>query len=177
MEAGNVCVYRDKETGGCWWARGDFTVCVWTCVRGGFMSHRQTRVCRAGSLHHGRPNAKGRDTSERGGGGWHLHPSTGHDERGKTPAQATKRLAVTAEVSKLDARFATRCKDLHQPGGTPLPAFQLWNNVTPAFIRGAFPFLHGQTRPHDAHERAGDLPVTAVRIFTQPGKRLTMSLK
>lgn len=31
------------------------------------MSHRQTQACRAGGLHHGRPNVKGRDTSEQRG--------------------------------------------------------------------------------------------------------------
>lgn len=73
------------------------------------MSHGQTREWSAGGLHHRRPNAKGRDTSERGGGADASIQSEATMRGGKPPpSQATFWLAVTTEVSKVDARFATR---------------------------------------------------------------------
>lgn len=106
-----------------------------------------------------------RDATRQNWGGWRFLPSRSHDGRGNTPAQATTQIAV----SRLDVCFATRRKglDLYQPNGTPLPplrwAFQLWSNVTIAFIRRVSAFLHGQTRPHDALGQAGDLPIAASR--------------
>ena len=174
-----MCVFvRDKETGGCWWARGDyFTVCVWTCARGWFMSHGQTRACRAGGLHHGRPNARGCDRSERGGGGGdaYIHPEATMEE-GKSPHGQSRGGLAPPLLAKWTRALTRDIKDWGfaiSPTGHPSrPSsreFQLWNKVTPAFRRRAFPFLHGQTGPHDALGQAGDLPVTAARIFMQPG--------
>lgn len=101
---------RDKETGGCWRARGDLTACVRICARGGFMSQGETRACRAGGLHHGRPNAKGRDMSEQKNGVTLISVQRPRWER-ENNAQATTTSCLTATVSKLDARFATRCKE------------------------------------------------------------------
>lgn len=106
-----MCVFvRAKETGGCWWARGDFTVRVLTCVREVdlWVTDRWERAV-LGGLHHGRPNAKGRDTSEQKG--MMLTSMQRPPWERENPCTINHQLPFTVILCILVARFAMQCKE------------------------------------------------------------------